>query len=119
MASVRKLEEENKTLKAAAEVAGHEISELKKQYAKWETKCTTQASAFEQEKKNLHEKVIQLLKKKAALEQYIEDFSEEMNAKLAGRTFGRVNPACFRILASVDSCVVSVDRILPQHGAGG
>nr|XP_045089398.1 sarcolemmal membrane-associated protein-like [Aegilops tauschii subsp. strangulata] len=76
LASVGKLEEEIKTLKASTEVAKGEASE-------WEKKCKDQSSVFEQEKNSLEEKVTQLLGKKGALEQYIEDSSTEMNEKLA------------------------------------
>lgn len=43
-----------------------------------------QVSTFELEKKALSEKVAQLTQKKDALEQYIEDFTEEMSAQLEG-----------------------------------
>ena len=75
LALVDKLEEEIKTLKAAAVAAKGEASE-------WEKKCKDQTSVFEQEKKTLGEKVAQLLEKKNALEQYIDDFCSEMNEKL-------------------------------------
>lgn len=70
--TVEKLKEENKTLKVAAEAL-----------REWETKCNTQASAFEKERKTLNDKITELLKKKAKLEQYVEEFGDEMNQKLA------------------------------------
>lgn len=51
-------------------------------------------SAFE-EKKTLNDKVAELLKKKTELEQYIEDFGEEMSKDLKGMVFSRVDPTYF------------------------
>lgn len=81
---VSDLKEENKTLKAATEVMKGEVSELKKSYVEWDQKFKSQASDFEGEKKKLTYQVTELLKKKAELEQYIEDFGEEISKKLEG-----------------------------------
>lgn len=56
LAAIKKLEE-NKSLKTVAEEAKKEIAELKKRQAEWDDKFKTQASAFEQEKKTLNEKI--------------------------------------------------------------
>ena len=84
LASIEKLEGENKTLKAAITEAKKEVAELKKQKDEWDGKLKTQANAYEQEKKTLSEKIAQLTQKKDSLEKYIEDFTEEMYTKLAG-----------------------------------
>ena len=55
-------------------------------------KCNTQASAFDEERKKLRAQVVELLKKKVELEEYIENFGEEMSMKLEGMMFSRVNP---------------------------
>jgi hypothetical protein len=55
----------------------------------------TQASAFEEEKTTLNDKVVELLKKKAELEQYIKAFSKDMSKKLKGMVFSRVNITYF------------------------
>nr|XP_040258393.1 GRIP domain-containing protein C119.12-like [Aegilops tauschii subsp. strangulata] len=70
LASVRKLEEEIKDVKAAVAAAKGESSE-------WEKKCKDQADTFAQEKQTLEEKVAPLTEKKNSLEQYIEDFRTE------------------------------------------
>jgi hypothetical protein len=68
LASVSKLEEEVRTLIAAAEAARNEISELRKTNAEWETKHSAQASVFEGEKKTLDDQIVKLLEKKGELE---------------------------------------------------
>ena len=76
MALVGKLEDEIKDLKAAV-------------------------SVFTQENKTLEEKVIQLTKKKDALEAHMEEVCEEFSEKLSGKLlFNQVNPVFDQILLS-------------------
>lgn len=74
-------------MKVAVETMKGEISELKSSYAEWESKFKNQADAFTKDKKQISDHVAELLKKKAALEQFIEDEIEEMNQQLADIVF--------------------------------
>ena len=74
------MEKEIESLKTAA-------TTVKGESSKWEKKCKVQASALRKEKQILEEKVAQLVEKKNALEQYIEDFCKEMYEKLSGKSF--------------------------------
>ena len=96
MASLEKLEGENKALKAAIIEAKKEVAELKKQKAEFDGKLKAQADAHEQEKKTLSEKINQLIEKKNALEKYIEEFTEEMYTKLAGNLY---RPNAFQLFS--------------------
>ena len=88
LASVGKLEEEIKDLKAAVAAAKGESS-------KWKKKCEDQAGAFAQEKQTLEEMVMQLTEKKNALESHIEEFCMEFSRKFAGKFFlGRMESMC-------------------------
>lgn len=50
----------------------------------------------------MEEKVTQLLENKNALEKYIDDFCSEMNVKLAGKSFNRVQLICSHICSIID-----------------
>ena len=81
---MRGLKEENKTLKIPAKVTKGEVSELKRSYVEWEMKFNKQASDFQEEEKKLSDQVTELLRKKAELEQFVKEETEEINKKLEG-----------------------------------
>lgn len=68
LASIEKLEGENKYLRDSVEEAKKEVVELKKQQVEWDKKFKTRSNAIEQEKKTLSERVSQLTQKKDSLE---------------------------------------------------
>lgn len=63
---VEKLEEENRLLKVAVEKSAEELVEVKKYYAKWETKFG------------------QVTTKRAKLEQFVEEYDKDMRKNLKG-----------------------------------
>lgn len=78
------LKKSNESLKKAATAMNGEITELKKIYSKWDKKFKDLSDASAKDKKELNDKVTELLKKKAKLEEFAEHEVNVVNERVEG-----------------------------------